>query len=162
VRRRTDLLDVFRAPAPAPRVAGGRASATRRRLRWALGGTIGALLVVLAFVVGRGLGDDRPAPKPRALAAFRSGEWAIRAEVPRLSPAGTKDLATVIPPAFLAKHPEMRGRLRLGKGPTKTTFHVILSGFPSKAEAERALDRFVTFAVESTFPFRRAVAVQVE
>jgi hypothetical protein len=161
-RRRTDLLDVFRAPAAPARPSGRGGGAAARRVRWALGGTIGALLVVLAFVAGWGLGDDRGPPPPRPLAAFRSGEWAIRAEVPRLSPAGAKDLAAVVPPAFLAKHPEMRGRVRLARGSAKTTFQVIVSGFRSKAEAERALERFVTFAVESTFPFRRATAVQVE
>jgi hypothetical protein len=162
LRRRTDLLDVFRAPAPAPRRGDARSPKSVRRVRLALGGTVAVLLVCLAFTAGRGLKAGRTAPAPRPLAAFRSGEWAIRAEVPRISPASARDLATAIPRALPERFPDLRGRLRVGAGPTKATIRVIVSGFRSKAEADRALERLVTFGVESSFPFRWATVVQVE
>jgi hypothetical protein len=161
-RRTTDLLHLFRSPA-APRARSARSPADRRR-RLALGGTIAGLVVALAFTAGVGFarkGKSPAAPLP-ALASVRRGEWILRSEVPRVSSAGAADLVEALPRELVARFPELRGRVKVAPGSTKASMKVIVSGFRTREEADRALRALATWNVESSFPFRRAVAVEIE
>jgi hypothetical protein len=161
-RKTTDLLDVFRTPS-APRASSGGTALERRR-RVVLGGTIAGLLLALAFTAGIGLARRGKAPSTPApaLASVRRGEWILRSEVPRVSSAGAADLVEALPRELVARFPDLRGRVKVAAGSTKASMKVIVSGFRTREEAERALRALATWNVESSFPFRRAVAVEIE
>jgi hypothetical protein len=122
------------------------------------------LVGVLGVTAGIGLSrrgrarDDSPA----VLANIPRGEWAIRAETPRVSPAGARDLSAAVPKELVTLHPRLAGRVRVAPGPTKQSMRVIVAGFRTREEAERTLDRLALWNLESTFPFRRAQVVEVE
>jgi hypothetical protein len=159
-RRSTDLLDVFRSPPPPRRAA---APLARRRARAALLGAIGLLLVVLAVTATSALRRPGTAPEsPSLLARVRRGEWILRSETPRVSSVGNRDLAVSIPRELVARFPDLAGRVRVAPGPTKQRIRVIVTGFRSRTEAERALATLSLWNLESSFPFRRAEVVEVE
>jgi hypothetical protein len=122
------------------------------------------LLGILAFTAGIGFarrGGSGPDPS-LALARVPRGEWVIRSETPRVSSAGARDLSTAVPVDLVARFPDLRGRVKIAPGSSKASMKVIVTGFRSREEAERALQTLSTWNVDSAFPFRRGMAVEVE